>query len=157
MAAHQAPRPWDSPGQEYWSGSPFPSLMHESEKWKWQRHCLPLGLEWKLTFSSLVATAEFSKFEALNNINSWWFVFKCSSPIHAKSFFLSWCLPHYVVSTHQNYIKNFKVPDSLNCSSSPPTILKTWIHGLSLFPAGKKLPSLYFSLRFLSPCELFSQ
>ena len=26
-------------------------------------HCLSLGLEWKLTFSSLVATAEFSKFE----------------------------------------------------------------------------------------------
>ena len=25
-------------------------------------HCLSLGLEWKLTFSSLVATAEFSKF-----------------------------------------------------------------------------------------------
>ena len=25
-------------------------------------HCLPLGLEWKLTFSSPVATAEFSKF-----------------------------------------------------------------------------------------------
>ena len=25
-------------------------------------HCFYLGLEWKLTFSSLVATAEFSKF-----------------------------------------------------------------------------------------------
>ena len=23
--------------QEYWSGLPFPSLMHESEKWKWSR------------------------------------------------------------------------------------------------------------------------
>ena len=23
--------------QEHWSGLPFPSLMHESEKWKWSR------------------------------------------------------------------------------------------------------------------------
>ena len=35
MADHQAP---PSPGfsrQEHWSGLPFPSSMHESEKWKW--------------------------------------------------------------------------------------------------------------------------
>ena len=35
MAAHQAP---PTPGffrQEHWSGLPFPSPMHESEKWKW--------------------------------------------------------------------------------------------------------------------------
>ena len=34
-AAHQAPL---SPGfsrQEHWSGLPFPSPVHESEKWKW--------------------------------------------------------------------------------------------------------------------------
>ena len=28
-------------------------------------HCLSLGLEWKLTFSSPVATAEFSKFAGI--------------------------------------------------------------------------------------------
>ena len=28
-------------------------------------HCLSLGLEWKLTFSSLMATAEFSKFAGI--------------------------------------------------------------------------------------------
>ena len=36
-AAHQAP---PSPGfsrQEHWSGLPFPSPMHESEKWNWNR------------------------------------------------------------------------------------------------------------------------
>ena len=27
-------RPWDSPGKN-WSGLPFPSPTHESEKWKW--------------------------------------------------------------------------------------------------------------------------
>ena len=36
--------------QEHWSGLPFPSLMHESEKWKWIRSVvsdpqLPHGLQ----------------------------------------------------------------------------------------------------------------
>ena len=33
-------------------------------------HCLSLGLEWKLAFSSPVATAEFSKFAGILNIKS---------------------------------------------------------------------------------------
>ena len=37
MAAHQAPPPLGFSRQEYWSGLPFPSPMHESEKWKWSR------------------------------------------------------------------------------------------------------------------------
>ena len=37
MAAHQAPLPLGFSRQEYWSGLPFPSSMHESEKWKWSR------------------------------------------------------------------------------------------------------------------------
>ena len=36
-AAHQAPPSMGSSRQEYWSGLPFPSPMHESEKWKWSR------------------------------------------------------------------------------------------------------------------------
>ena len=35
MAAHQAPPSLGFSRQEYWSGLPFPSPMHESEKWKW--------------------------------------------------------------------------------------------------------------------------
>ena len=34
-AAHQAPPSLGFPRQEHWSGLPFPSPMHESEKWKW--------------------------------------------------------------------------------------------------------------------------
>ena len=34
-AAHQAPPSLGYSRQEYWSGLPFPSPMHESEKWKW--------------------------------------------------------------------------------------------------------------------------
>ena len=34
-AAHQAPPSLGFSRQEHWSGLPFPSLMHESRKWKW--------------------------------------------------------------------------------------------------------------------------
>ena len=36
-AAHQAPPSQGFSWQEHWSGLPFPSPMHESEKWKWSR------------------------------------------------------------------------------------------------------------------------
>ena len=36
-AAHQAPLTLGFSRQEHWSGLPFPSPMHESEKWKWRR------------------------------------------------------------------------------------------------------------------------
>ena len=35
MAAHQAPSSLGFSRQEHWSRLPFPSPMHESEKWKW--------------------------------------------------------------------------------------------------------------------------
>ena len=34
-AAHEAPLSLGFSRQEHWSGLPFPSPMHESEKWKW--------------------------------------------------------------------------------------------------------------------------
>ena len=37
MAAHQAPLSLGFFRQEHWSGLPFPSPMHEGEKWKWSR------------------------------------------------------------------------------------------------------------------------
>ena len=36
-AAHQAPPSLRFSRQEHWSGLPFPSPVHESEKWKWSR------------------------------------------------------------------------------------------------------------------------
>ena len=35
--SHQAPLSLGFSRQEHWSGLPFPSPMHESEKWKWSR------------------------------------------------------------------------------------------------------------------------
>ena len=40
-AAHQAPPSLGFSRQEYWSGLPFPSLVHESEKWKWSCSVVP--------------------------------------------------------------------------------------------------------------------
>ena len=37
MAAHQSPPSLGFSRQEHWSGLPFPSPMHESEKWKGSR------------------------------------------------------------------------------------------------------------------------
>ena len=50
MAAHQASPSLGFSRQEHWSGLPFPSPMHESEKWKWSRSVLsdslwPHGLQ----------------------------------------------------------------------------------------------------------------
>ena len=48
--AHQAPVSLGFSRQEHWSGLPFPSPMHESEKWKWSRSVMsdssrPHGLQ----------------------------------------------------------------------------------------------------------------
>ena len=40
-AAHQAPPSLGFSRQEHWSGLPFHSPMHESEKWKWSRSVVP--------------------------------------------------------------------------------------------------------------------
>ena len=37
MAAYQAPPSLGFSRQEHWSGLPYPSPMHDSEKWKWSR------------------------------------------------------------------------------------------------------------------------
>ena len=50
MVAHQAPPSLGFSRQEQWSGLPFPSPMHENEKWKWSRSVMsdpqqPHGLQ----------------------------------------------------------------------------------------------------------------
>ena len=44
MAAHQAPPSLGFSRQEHWSGLPFPSPMHESEKGKWSHSVVPNSL-----------------------------------------------------------------------------------------------------------------
>ena len=40
-AAHHASPSLGFSRREHWSGLPFPSPMHESEKWKWSRSVVP--------------------------------------------------------------------------------------------------------------------
>ena len=44
-AAHQAPPSLGFSRQEYWSGLPFPSPVHESEKWKWSHSVMSDSLQ----------------------------------------------------------------------------------------------------------------
>ena len=43
--AHHAPPSLGFSRQEHWSGLPFPSPMHEGEKWKWSRSVMPNSLQ----------------------------------------------------------------------------------------------------------------
>ena len=75
-AVHQAP---PSPGfsrQEHWSGLPFPSPMHESEKWKWSHSVVsyssrpPCFLNDPVNVSNLISgSSVFSK----TSLNIWKF------------------------------------------------------------------------------------
>ena len=51
MAAHQVPPSLGFSRQEHWSGLPFPSPMHESEKWKWS-HVQPLATPWTAAYQA---------------------------------------------------------------------------------------------------------
>ena len=55
MAAHQAPLSLGFSRQEHWSGLPFPSPMHASEKWKWK---------WKWSRVQLLATPWTAAYQA---------------------------------------------------------------------------------------------
>ena len=51
-AAHQAPPSLGFSRQEHWSGLPFPSPMHESEKWKWKKSCPTLCNPWTAAYQA---------------------------------------------------------------------------------------------------------
>ena len=50
-AAHQVPLSLGFSRQEHWSRLPFPSLMHESEKWKWSRVWL-IATPWTVAYQA---------------------------------------------------------------------------------------------------------
>ena len=63
-AAHQAPPSLGFSRQKHWSGLPFPSPMHESEKWKWSCSVVsdssrPHGLITPTNFSFASSLLEF--------------------------------------------------------------------------------------------------
>ena len=53
MAAHQAPLSLGFSRQEHWSGLPFPSPMHASEKWKWSRLVVSdFAISWTVAYQA---------------------------------------------------------------------------------------------------------
>ena len=54
MAAHQTTPSLGFSRQEHWSGLPFPSPMHESEKWKWSPSVVsgPSATPWTAAFQA---------------------------------------------------------------------------------------------------------
>ena len=53
MAAHQAPPSLGFSRQEHWSGLPFPSPMHESERWKWSHSVMSdLATPWTAAYQA---------------------------------------------------------------------------------------------------------
>ena len=62
MAAHQAPPSLGFSRQEYWSGLPFPSPMHESEKWKWS--LLPIQISFWTSLVKFYLLVDFSDIDS---------------------------------------------------------------------------------------------
>ena len=64
MSTHQDTLSLGFSRQEYWSGLPFPSPMHESEKWKWSHfsHAWLLATPWTEAYQA-PPSMEFSRQE----------------------------------------------------------------------------------------------
>jgi len=111
MAANQAPPSLGFSRQEHWSGLPFPSPRHESEKWKWSRSvvsdCLPL-----LWYSLLYWTQ--GSVQSLSRV--WLFdPMDCSTPgfpVHHQ-------LPE-LAQTHVYWVGDAIQPSHSLSSPSPP-------------------------------------
>ena len=95
MAAHQAPPSLGFSRQEHWSGLPFPSPMHESEKWKWRRSVLSrirlLATPWTAAYQAPLSMG-FSRQECWSGVplpSLLPFILRfpfCLSPLHDLSY-----------------------------------------------------------------------
>ena len=64
----QAPLSLEFSRQEHWSGLPFPSLMHESEKWKWSRSVVSdLAIPWTAAYQAPLSMG-FSRQESWSGV-----------------------------------------------------------------------------------------
>jgi len=107
MAAHQAPPSLGFSRQEHWSGLPFPSPIHETEKWKWSlplhnppsslRYSFQYFLRWKLSYQPH---------------GPWW---------HVLLLFKGPCLLQLLMMTQTIQKSNFK-------NSWPPPNFAWWYH-----------------------------
>ena len=118
MAAHQAPPSLGFSRQEHWSGLPFLSPMHKSEKWKWSHLVVSdFATPWTAAYQA-PPSMEFSRQE-------YWSRVPLPSPglpeLPSKIFFL-------LTEAKAKFHKPLPISDS--CSLSPDTSgdnSKDWI------------------------------
>ena len=68
-AAHQAPPSLGFSRQEHWSGLPFPSPMHEREKWKWSCSVMSDVIPWTAAYQAPLSMG-FSRQESWSGVPS---------------------------------------------------------------------------------------
>ena len=85
-AAHQAPPSLGFSRQEHWNGLPFPSPMHESEKWKWSRSVMSdSGQPHRLQPTRLLRPWDFPGKMWLNEIDDQFKVYLAPSSKHSAT------------------------------------------------------------------------
>ena len=145
-AVHQAPLSLGFSRQEHWSGLPFPSPMHESEKWKWSCSVVSnLATPWTAAHQAPPSMG-FSRQEYWSGLplshflrghlkvclvsRSWAFTFLL---IHVLSLagnyeqlnslqWLAFLYPRYILIVKSEYYKGFNprlvIPTPLSCTRS---------------------------------------
>ena len=118
-AAHQAPPSLRFSRQEHWSGLPFPSPMHESEKWKWSHSSCPTlsepmdcslpgspvhgvfqarVLEWgAIAFSNIETSYRQRKYWSVDNSYFWGIAWE------ERTFFHSFCTYFWIIWNFHEY------------------------------------------------------
>ena len=141
MAAHQAPPSLGFSRQEHWSGLPFPSPMHESEKWKWSRSVVsnpqrPHGLQPTRLFrpwyfpgkstgvgchcllhppplETTISTLYFQRFDYFSNFIYVELLSVCLSV--TSSFLLSYCTPSSSMLSQITEFSSFLRQNNFHC------------------------------------------
>ena len=110
MAAHQAP-PLGFSRQEHWSGLPFPSPMHESEKWKWSRSVMSNSLQ---STNILIKTkmSYMTQVSFFGNLHFW---------------AMSWVCKRWLISDH---LMNCWASLVAQTVKNLPAMQETWVQSL---------------------------
>ena len=107
-AAHHAPLSLGFSRQEHWSGWPFPSSMHENEKWKWSR-------------SVMSDTSRPHGLQPTRLLHSWDFPGKCTGVGCHCRLLIHHQLPE-PTQTHVHWVSNAIQPSHPLSSPSPPAL-----------------------------------
>ena len=142
MAAHQALLSLGFSRQEHWSGLPFPSSMHKSEKWKWSRSVVsdsswPHGLQ----PTGLLCPWDFPG--TSTEVGCHCLLHSCAAAKRVSS----WARPVTCSQVHQGYVKSW-TPQLAAPSAAGPTRYSQvlppsqwpWIPAATLAPPCSSLP-----------------